>query len=296
MMRDQAACSKHPSRRRVSGLIAVVTSVALLASACSGDDDDDDVLSPPNRGHHHGAGTHRGTGGPGCRRSAAGDRRRGWGHAVARGAHDGARRFCDATRATSRRSTATAAVQRSMPPPSATSRRSAPTSSTRARRWRPSVNGVEEAKAALAAAGQELADAQAALARRSPRASSVPTSSTTPATTTTTTLVPPATIERSSRPRRISPRPARGSRRRPHWPRRRPSTTRRRSRSRWPGCRLLRRGRLPHRRAAGQGGRAGDRVHDEAADRAATVGYYDGPIDGIYGPATVRGEATAGRQ
>ena len=59
-----------------------------------------------------------------------------------------------------------------------------------------SVNEVEEAKTALAAAGQELADAQAALVEAIATASSVPISSTTPATTTTTTLVPPATIER----------------------------------------------------------------------------------------------------
>ena len=59
-----------------------------------------------------------------------------------------------------------------------------------------SVNAVEEAKTALAAAGQELVEAQAALVEAIATASSVPTSSTTPGTTTTTTLVPPATIER----------------------------------------------------------------------------------------------------
>ncbi len=55
---------------------------------------------------------------------------------------------------------------------------------------------VEGAKTALAAAEQELVDAQAALAAAIATASSVPTSTTIPATTTTTTLVPPATIER----------------------------------------------------------------------------------------------------
>ena len=58
------------------------------------------------------------------------------------------------------------------------------------------VDDVEAAKTALAEAGQELVDAQAALAAAIATASSVPTSSTTPATTTTTTIVPPATIER----------------------------------------------------------------------------------------------------
>jgi peptidoglycan hydrolase-like protein with peptidoglycan-binding domain len=58
------------------------------------------------------------------------------------------------------------------------------------------ASDVGEAKTALAEAEQELVDAQAALAEAIATASSVPTSSTTPATTTTTTIVPPATIER----------------------------------------------------------------------------------------------------
>ena len=59
-----------------------------------------------------------------------------------------------------------------------------------------SVNEVEAAKTALAEAGQELVDAEAALAEAIATASSVPISSTTPESTTTTTLVPQATIER----------------------------------------------------------------------------------------------------
>ena len=59
-----------------------------------------------------------------------------------------------------------------------------------------SVNEVEEAKTATAEAALELAEAQAALVEAIATASSVPASSTTPATTTTTTLVPQATIER----------------------------------------------------------------------------------------------------
>lgn len=58
------------------------------------------------------------------------------------------------------------------------------------------AGAVETAKNDLAAAQQELADAQAALAAALATASSVPFSSTTPTTTTTTTLVPAATIER----------------------------------------------------------------------------------------------------
>jgi hypothetical protein len=59
-----------------------------------------------------------------------------------------------------------------------------------------SVDEVEAAKIALAEAGQELADAELALSEAIATASSVPISSATPESTTTTTLVPPATIER----------------------------------------------------------------------------------------------------
>jgi predicted lipoprotein with Yx(FWY)xxD motif len=59
-----------------------------------------------------------------------------------------------------------------------------------------SVNEVEGAKTALAEAELELAEAQAALVEAIATASSVPASSTAPATTTMTTLVPQATIER----------------------------------------------------------------------------------------------------
>ena len=59
------------------------------------------------------------------------------------------------------------------------------------------VGAVGDARTALAAANQELVDAQTALADAIATASSTPTSSTAaPGTTTTTTLVPPATIER----------------------------------------------------------------------------------------------------
>ena len=55
---------------------------------------------------------------------------------------------------------------------------------------------VRTAKDALAAAQQELLDAQAALAAAIATASSVPNSTATPTTSTTTTLVPQATIDR----------------------------------------------------------------------------------------------------
>jgi uncharacterized surface protein with fasciclin (FAS1) repeats len=59
-----------------------------------------------------------------------------------------------------------------------------------------SVQSVFDSRDALAAAEQELVDAQAALAEAIAVASSVATSSTTPGTTTTTTLVPAATVDR----------------------------------------------------------------------------------------------------
>jgi peptidoglycan hydrolase-like protein with peptidoglycan-binding domain len=59
-----------------------------------------------------------------------------------------------------------------------------------------SAADVDEAQTALAEAEQELLDAQAALVEAIATASSVPTSSTTPATTTSTTIVSSATIER----------------------------------------------------------------------------------------------------
>jgi peptidoglycan hydrolase-like protein with peptidoglycan-binding domain len=58
------------------------------------------------------------------------------------------------------------------------------------------AEAVTKAQSDVAAAAQELADAQAALAEASATASSVPVSSTTPVQTTPTSLVPPATINR----------------------------------------------------------------------------------------------------
>jgi len=58
------------------------------------------------------------------------------------------------------------------------------------------ATAVQTAKDNLAAANQELVDAQAALAAAIATASSVPNSTTTPTTTTTTTLVPESSIER----------------------------------------------------------------------------------------------------
>ena len=58
------------------------------------------------------------------------------------------------------------------------------------------ANAVDSTQGDVAAAQQELVDAQAALVVAQANASSVSVSTTTPASTTTTTIVPPATIDR----------------------------------------------------------------------------------------------------
>ena len=73
-----------------------------------------------------------------------------------------------------------------------------------------SVDAVETAKNDLAAAQQELVDAQAALAAAIAVASSVPVSSTAETTITTTTLVPAAAIERVQLAEQDLARTARG--------------------------------------------------------------------------------------
>ena len=98
-------------------------------------------------------------------------------------------------RGTSKPSIATASCSPTTPLRSATSRPSAKTSPSR-ESVAASVADVDEAQTALAEAEQELLDAQAALAEAIATASSVPTSSTTPETTTSTTIVPSARIER----------------------------------------------------------------------------------------------------
>jgi peptidoglycan hydrolase-like protein with peptidoglycan-binding domain len=59
-----------------------------------------------------------------------------------------------------------------------------------------SIQTVFDARDALAAAQQELTDAEVALVEAIATASSIPTSSVTPETTTTTTIVPQATVDR----------------------------------------------------------------------------------------------------
>ena len=93
------------------------------------------------------------------------DRRGGRRHAVAGGAHHRPRRVLrPPRRATSRRSTVTAACSPTAPRRWVTSRRSAPISTHPRRGDVAAADGVSTAKDDLAAAQQELVDAQAALA------------------------------------------------------------------------------------------------------------------------------------
>ena len=150
-----------------------------------------------------------------------------------------------------------------------------------------SVNEVEAAKTALDEAGQELVDAQVALAEAIATASSVPTSVTTPETTTTTTLVPPATIERVQQAEDDLAQGRRGD----HGDDPADGGDR--------GVQLggvrapdrmapaaLRRG-LLQRRAAGEAVEQVTAYTTALQTELQQVGYDDGPIDGIYGPETV---------
>ena len=150
-----------------------------------------------------------------------------------------------------------------------------------------SVNEVEEAKTALAAAGQELADAQAALVEAIATASSVPTSSTTPATTTTTTLVPPATIERVQQAEDDLAQTGEGIT---------AATPLAEATAEYNSAAFALQ--IAWLRLFYDAGCLTDEQQAEAVEQVTAytttlqtelqqVGYYEGPIDGIYGPATV---------
>ena len=152
-----------------------------------------------------------------------------------------------------------------------------------------SVNEVEEAKTALAAAGQELADAQAALLEAIATASSVPTSSTTAETTTTTTLVPPATIERVQQAEDDLAQTGEGIT---------AATPLAEATAEYNSAAFALQ--IAWLRLFHDAGCLTDEQQAAAVEQVTAytttlqtelqlVGYYDGPIDGIYGPLTVDG-------
>ena len=149
------------------------------------------------------------------------------------------------------------------------------------------VNEVEEAKTALAAAGQELADAQAALVEAIATASSLPTSSTTPATTTTTTLVPPATIERVQQAEDDLAQASEGIT---------AATPLAEATAEYNSAAFALQ--IAWLRLLYDAGCLTDEQQAQAVEQVTAytttvqtelqqVGYYEGPVDGIYGPATV---------
>ena len=146
---------------------------------------------------------------------------------------------------------------------------------------------VDVAKTALAQAEQELIDAEAALAVAAASASTEPTPSTTAATATTTTIVPPVTIERVQQAEDDLAQAAEGI----------------------TDATLLTEATVQYNSAAlalqiawlrllSEAGCLDDdqQVHAVELVTAYTttlqteltqIGYYDGPVDGIYGPQTV---------
>ena len=152
-----------------------------------------------------------------------------------------------------------------------------------------SVTAVEEAKTALAAAGQELADAQAALAEAIATASSVPTSSATAETTTTTTLVPPATIERVQQAEDDLAQAGEGIT---------AATPLAEATAEYNSAAFALQ--IAWLRLFYDAGCLTDEQQAVAVEQVTAytttlqtelqlVGYYDGPVDGIYGPLTVDG-------
>ena len=174
-------------RHRSAGVVVAIMAVALLATACSGDNGRTETTSPTTSAPADPVADAQ---------ARVGDAEAGVSAAQRLPSRPLTRASAARPRATSRSSTATGGCS---PIGSATV---GDVQTLGADLVEPrdevvaSTDAVETAKNDLAAAQQELVDAEAALAAAIATASSVPVSSTAPTTVTTTTLVPAATIER----------------------------------------------------------------------------------------------------
>jgi peptidoglycan hydrolase-like protein with peptidoglycan-binding domain len=148
---------------------------------------------------------------------------------------------------------------------------------------------VEKAKADLVTAQQELIDAEAALTVAQASASSKPVPSTTAETATTTTLAPPATVERVKQAEDDFAQAAKGIT---------DATPLAEATAEFNSAALALE--LAWLRLMSDGGCLTDDQQKQAVELVATyttnlqtqlkqVGYYEGEIDGIYGPQTTDG-------
>lgn len=146
---------------------------------------------------------------------------------------------------------------------------------------------VDAAKTTLAAAEQELIDAEAALAVAAASASTEPTPSTTPATATTTTIVPPVTIERVQQAEDDLAKAGEGIT---------DATPLTEATVQYNSAALALQ--IAWLRLLSEAGCLDDEQQVQAVELVTAytttlqteltqVGYYDGPVDGIYGPQTV---------
>ena len=151
------------------------------------------------------------------------------------------------------------------------------------------IEDYELAKTASAEAEQELIDAQAALAEAIATASSVPVSSTEPETATTTTIVAPVVIERVEQAEADLARTAEGITE---------ATPLAEATAEYNSAAFALQ--IVWLQLLADAGCFTDEQQAEALEQVTAytttlqtelqlVGYYDGAIDGIYGPATVEG-------
>jgi peptidoglycan hydrolase-like protein with peptidoglycan-binding domain len=150
-----------------------------------------------------------------------------------------------------------------------------------------SAGAVRQAQDDLASAQQELADAQAALVEAKATASSVPVATTAPAPTTTTTIVPQATIDRVQQAEADLARTSQGIT---------DATPLVQATAAYNSAAFALQ--IAWLKMFNDAGCLTDAQQAQAVTQVANytaalqmqlnqAGYYQGPIDGIYGPATV---------